>query len=614
MAIPSGIIKFAGTWSVSASYVYADLVVSPIDQSAYVLVVNSLSGGSDPSVPSADWFFVPSGGGVDQLVAGTNVTLTPPSGLGTVTIDATAGAGGVSQIINGTYTSVNPAGGVGIVAVDSLVQPSISGSGTSVTCTSSTVDVTGTLSVSFITTIPSNDLDIDLFGNDNFSLNMGTGVIQLNTFGTGKVELNLGGSAGSAGQVVGSTGDGFLQWSTPAVTSLVAGTNIAVTDTAGAWTIDATIPPFPVTSIIAGTNITVNPIDGLGNVTVNNTYASPVTSVIAGTNITSVTEASGAWTVNAASQTYTPFVDSFQIYVAPNGDDTTGTGSQQNPFLTIAAAIVKRATLLTTVEVSIVLSSGTYTESPTILANTYIVGVPTGEAKQPVNIIGTITMSGTSGSMGVSGLEITGAVFTTGAGATYTIFGCNITNTTRAINASAGDVFVTECRIQGSSGSNNTIEASCNELTIRDCVISRTGNNSTGSCIESGGTTKLFLRQCIISSTSASLVPSALVKFTNTGVATTEISFCKIEYTSGAGDVTSVNKCCIQFAGAGNITASIYNNLLICEGATTGTPQIQCIQDTGGGTVTLAYGQLIAGATAHNIAPAVTEVQYVTVP
>jgi hypothetical protein len=41
---------------------------------------------------------------------------------------------------------------------------------------------------------------------------------------------------------------------------------------------------------------------------------------------------------------------------------------------------------------------------------------------------------------------------------------------------------------------------------------------------------------------------------------------------------------------------------------------IQCIQDTGAGAVNLSYGQLIAGATAHNISPNTTKTQYTTVP
>jgi hypothetical protein len=58
----------------------------------------------------------------------------------------------------------------------------------------------------------------------------------------------------------------------------------------------------------------------------------------------------------------------------------------------------------------------------------------------------------------------------------------------------------------------------------------------------------------------------------------------------------------------------MFDCLLLCEGAITGTGgQIQCIQDTGVGAVTLSYGQLSAGATAHHISPNVTKTQFVAV-
>ena len=63
MSIPSGVLKYSGIWSVTNSYLYADFVVSPIDALAYVLVIPSLTGGADPSIPSASWVNIPNGGG-----------------------------------------------------------------------------------------------------------------------------------------------------------------------------------------------------------------------------------------------------------------------------------------------------------------------------------------------------------------------------------------------------------------------------------------------------------------------------------------------------------------------------------------------------------------------
>ena len=305
-----------------------------------------------------------------------------------------------------------------------------------------------------------------------------------------------------------------------------------------------------------------------------------------------------------------PFVDSFQIYVGPNGNNTTGDGSQQNPYLTIAAAITKRATIATTTEVSIILSSGTYAGGFTLTRNTFLVGVQTGEVRQPCNIGGTITMSDTlGGSICLTGLEVNAAITMTGvAGLLFCIFGCNISGgAATSVTVNSGALFISESRINTSGG---LCVLSATAITMRDCVLNQTGTNP---CIESsGGSTSI--RQSFITSTSTSTSPAALIRFTNTGSATSEIGFCRIDYTSAATDAGG-NKCCIQYAGSITHTSSVYNNLLLCQGATTGVgPNIQCIQDTGAGGVTLAYGQLIAGATAHHIAPTITKTEYTTVP
>lgn len=75
----------------------------------------------------------------------------------------------------------------------------------------------------------------------------------------------------SSGLVLTSVNSGYPTWSAPAVSSIVAGTNTSVSNSSGAWT-------------------------------VNNTYVSPVTSLVGGTNV-SVSNNSGAWTINASQPT-----------------------------------------------------------------------------------------------------------------------------------------------------------------------------------------------------------------------------------------------------------------------------------------------------------------------
>ena len=57
-----------------------------------------------------------SGNVVSQIVAGSNVTISPSGGTGVVTINATGG-GGVTQLVAGSNIVISPSGGTGVVTV-----------------------------------------------------------------------------------------------------------------------------------------------------------------------------------------------------------------------------------------------------------------------------------------------------------------------------------------------------------------------------------------------------------------------------------------------------------------------------------------------------------------
>ena len=309
------------------------------------------------------------------------------------------------------------------------------------------------------------------------------------------------------------------------------------------------------------------------------------------------------------------FIDAYQIYVAPNGNNTTGTGSQQNPYLTIARAITARALISNTIEVSIIVSSGTYTETFTLAQNTFLVGIPTGEQNQPCNIVGAVTLSCTTGQVGIAGLQLSNStivdtVSVSGAGGVYSIYNCNLSSTAaNAISCNQGTSYVTECRVIGSSSTGQAINiGTAATAIIRNSALSTPATNAA-SIISCNGI--LNLRYCIVQSlNTASTLLQPLVQFGGSANKSLEITNCNLTYANLLTD-TGGNKCCVQFNNSsGTFTVQMTNCLLLCEGAVTGTPQIQCVQKNGLGLVILNYGNLLAGATAHHIAPAITHTAY----
>jgi hypothetical protein len=307
------------------------------------------------------------------------------------------------------------------------------------------------------------------------------------------------------------------------------------------------------------------------------------------------------------------FVASNQLYVAPNGDDIIGNGSQENPFATIGRAFTARLLLSPTVEVSIVLSSGTYTENLVIPGNTFLVGVPVGEVRQPCNIVGTINAGNVTGgipvNIGLSHLEINGAITLAGTGGQfiYTIFGCNMTDSlVDVLTCNTGSLFVTESRIFGQGG--RCIRSSAGNITVRNCILTQ---NSANSCIETEF--GLILRESFLTGGSSSIA-QPLIKFTGFGNVSSEISFCKLVYGSGTID-TGTNKCCVQFnRTSDSMSMTMFSCLLQAPGARFPTlGPFECIQNRGAGTVTLNFAQLSATPGVSAIAPSITKSAFTTV-
>lgn len=100
-----------------------------------------------PSQAEALWAVAGStgpGGGVTQLVAGSNITLDPPTGEGVVTINASGGGGGVSSVTaSGAGITATPTSGAVVIA-NTGVTSLVAGSGISVSSASGAVTVSNT--------------------------------------------------------------------------------------------------------------------------------------------------------------------------------------------------------------------------------------------------------------------------------------------------------------------------------------------------------------------------------------------------------------------------------------------------------------------------------------
>jgi len=358
---------------------------------------------------------------------------------------------------------------------------------------------------------------------------------------------------------------------------------------------------------------------------IGTTGATGYTGIQGSTGTTGTTGSTG---ITGATGAVGPsFIYANTIFVDPSGSDTTGNGGIGNPYQTIGKAITIRNGLPDTAEISIFIASGTYGDpsgTPITKSNTFLCGFnSSGGNKSSVNIAGTIIVNITATTAALtqvifSDFQITGAISMPGTNINqatqYSFENINFINSGNATmllilnaggNYDATKVTTINNCVFNNSGSFSSINIQRTTLTVTN---SQFINTLTGSCMVINYAAICYARFCSFINTSSNTSCQTLINFQGSYTATTlfpSIENCIFRYLSSATDVGG-NKCCVQFAGNSLYQAQIYSNILYCEGAITGTPLFQAVQKTGTGAVSLLYYGNTCGATAYNIAPAIT--------
>ena len=123
------------------------------------------------------------------------------------------------------------------------------------------------------------------------------------------------------------------------------------------------------------------------------------------------------------------------------------------------------------------------------------------------------------------------------------------------------------------------------------------------SMIICSGSGRVNLFGCVLTQTSTASTVAPIISINNSSNATSSstISSSTIQYTSGASDAGTGLKCCIRFNNSASAnTYNLINNLFICEGAQTGSPNNLCVQKSSAGALALKYFGNSAGANANH--------------
>lgn len=309
------------------------------------------------------------------------------------------------------------------------------------------------------------------------------------------------------------------------------------------------------------------------------TTPSPQTLSLAGNTISL---SSGGGSVDIATATTVAFRSSVDLYVSPNGSDTTGNGSFLNPYQTIQKAVTQaELTSSAALIFAINVTAGHYNESITFNKGYVLVsGVSQSrDTNELTEITGNITVACVGANdifnrqVVLQNLQITGTITDTST-ASHTLNLQNIkvyssSNLVIHQNASSPDsrTYITDCVVTSTNATQNTtpmIVISNGQAYISRCEFTTGG---TGGLLATNGTG--IIARCSLStfesSYAALLSPSTsqfcLVRLGGSSPSVNQFGNCGFSYTGNiARPATETNATAIAL----DSTANKILNLLQC--------------------------------------------------
>ena len=551
---------------------------------------------SSPPLPT-DGVWSISTNGVSQIVAGNNVIVSPVSGLGNVTVSLNPVIAGLTSLqlitleIDNEGTSAIP--GINVVGGDVAVAGNITASGygttgniTGVVVNAGTEVITGFSAGTPALTLTNGDIQV---GNGNL-------VVQIGSGSSGKITsqtMEVNGSGYSAGSAVLTVDAGDIKTlsgnivSSGSVSSAgnICLSGLFVKDGGGSTVYQTTTTPnvaFIGNSVGAagtGVGIKVNNDTTYNGLQFVNTG---VVAITAGTNITTSTATNSLGentiTINAGGGT-NPY--SYDFWVSPSGNDTTGNGSINAPYATIGkATTIVNAITASTTPVNIHILAGVYASSITTLTrpNVFFIGYgnPTISVALTVNPSTSTYFGG-----GISNILFTGYsnTFTLGGSCSgYNINNCVITQISlTSVMSSASVISLYGCSTNVAATGQPisfipSAGSSASVLNIRDCYLT-SSTTSNIIYVSSLYGANVLLDDCQITSSTTGASWAQIVYFNNsssTNAINATILNSIIQYSNTA--TSNTNKLCIYWSNsqtAGTDSLVIDDCVMVCEGSST---------------------------------------------